>query len=220
MYVTKENEKLYLTSWGYNCCRLMTRLACIVEEHGGRVRPNKTAMIVNRTVSELIREKEERKRFWERLLTSRVGVPEKCEAAINTIEKEIKKLKECEKPPIKVTHTTNIRFVLDGICYYYQLDENPFFDFIYSKTPVIGNKYSMDTIHVEDKKEWLNDCFLSRNCTDEDIEKAAAFIFNMLINSRKSAIITTVKKELVPNSFDGGYHYENIPNGRFGAVDF
>ncbi len=37
MLVSKENERLYLSTWEYNEARIMSKLAEIVVENGGRV---------------------------------------------------------------------------------------------------------------------------------------------------------------------------------------
>jgi hypothetical protein len=50
MIVLKDNERLYLTNWEYNMCRLMTKLAQVVENHGGRVKYGHPAMVSDRNI--------------------------------------------------------------------------------------------------------------------------------------------------------------------------
>lgn len=39
MYIGRENEKLYLRPLDFNVCRIMTQLAEIVKNNGGKVKP-------------------------------------------------------------------------------------------------------------------------------------------------------------------------------------
>lgn len=46
--VMTEGERLYLRAWEYNAARILTELANIVNNHGGRVKPTNTAIISDR----------------------------------------------------------------------------------------------------------------------------------------------------------------------------
>lgn len=87
-------------------------------------------------------------------------------------------MKESEFIP--VTHTTYITFVHDEIAYYFQIEENSFFPFYYSKTPVRNGKFSKDACLDEFSKEWLYDCFFKSGVNNNDIIRAANTIFEML----------------------------------------
>jgi len=50
--VTKDGERLYLQAWEYNAARIITELANIVNNHGGRVKPTHTAIISDRSAEE------------------------------------------------------------------------------------------------------------------------------------------------------------------------
>lgn len=50
--VTKENQRLYLRAWEYNAARIITELAKVVQNHGGRVKPTNTALISDRSAEE------------------------------------------------------------------------------------------------------------------------------------------------------------------------
>ena len=52
MIVTKENERLYLNNWNYNECRLMTALAKVIENYGGKVKSYPKAIISNRNTDD------------------------------------------------------------------------------------------------------------------------------------------------------------------------
>ena len=200
MIITRENERLYLTSWNYNAALVLSELAKIVINNGGNVKPTKTAIISNRSVDAVIRENENR---IERLIS------------------ENESLKGINNEPIKVTHLTYINFTIDGVYYSYSVDDNPFFPFYIYKTPIKDGKRSADAAGVEDKKEWLFDCFLKMNCSKSDIVEAANIIFNMLINSNNSPIIRNSCRQRVPNTYNNGYHYETIYNKeRFVDIDF
>lgn len=202
MFVTKENERLYPATWEYNAARILTELAKIVINNGGKVKPQKNAIITNRTVDAAKREYLEKiERFTELEKTSH---NEARANAIKTYSEKLEALEKVNNESITVTHTSYIKFVLDGFIYYYQVDDNPFFEFYYSKTAVISGRYSRDTYSMEDKKEWLYDCFFSATCNIEDVKEAANLIFNMLVSSAPSRIHREVKRQRVANIYDGG----------------
>ena len=214
MIITRENERLYLTSWNYNAALVLSELAKIVINNGGNVKPTKTAIISNRSVDAVIRENESR---IERLENSKKAN----NAIIANLISENESLKDINNEPIKVTHLTYINFTIDGVYYSYSVDDNPFFPFYIYKTPIKDGKRSADAAGVEDKKEWLFDCFLKMNCSKSDIVEAANIIFNMLINSNNSPIIRNSRRQRVPNTYNNGYHYETIYNKeRFVDIDF
>lgn len=138
--VTKDGERLYLRAWEYNAARIISELAKIIQNHGGRVKPTNKAIISDRSAKE-------------------------------------------ENKPITVTHTSYIRFILDETYYCYQVNENPFFDFYYIKTPTKNGKRPKNVRLEEDKKEWLHDCLFKSNCGQPVIVEAANLIFNMLCNA-------------------------------------
>ena len=49
MIVTHDNERLYPTAWVYNASRIMSELARIIINNGGRVKPLHTAIISDRS---------------------------------------------------------------------------------------------------------------------------------------------------------------------------
>ena len=219
MIVIQENQRLYPATWEYNAARITTELARIVENHGGRVKYGHTAIISNRSITHAIYEKENRVKQLK--LFNAETEKEIRTAAIKTFEKEIEELKQIDNEPIKVTHTGSIQFVFENNYYYFMTDSNPFFPFHYIKTPIKNGKYSKDACCMEDKKEWLFDCFFSWECADADIKEAANLIFNMLCNAAFSQIMRDSRKTRVNNLYDGGYHYETIyAPERIGEIDF
>lgn len=51
MFVIKDDERLYLSAWSFNSCRVLGCLAKIVEDNGGEVEPYKHCMATNRNLS-------------------------------------------------------------------------------------------------------------------------------------------------------------------------
>lgn len=219
MIVTKENQRLYPSTWPYNAARIMTELARIVENNSGRVKYGNSAIISNRSINNAIWEKKERVKKLE--MINAESEKETRTAAIAVLKKDVEQLENLCNDPITVTHTSYISFTLDDVYYYFSVDDNPFFPFHYVKTPVKNGSYSRDACMQEDEKEWLFDCFFSWNCSGSDIKEAANLILNMLCNAPISRVLLDSKKTRVPNRYDGGYHYETIHSKeRFEKIDF
>lgn len=217
MIVTQNRTRLYLKNWEYNACRITSALADVVENHGGQVKPHHTAIISNRTLDDAKRDISEKLTRFEALQNEEYN--EKRARYIVEKTAELEKLNAINNEPIEVTHTTWITFVLDGMHYFYSMDDNPFFEFHYSKTPVRSGKYSLDAISGQDPKEWMYDCFFRYSASDADIIEAANIIFNMLVNAKTSPIHRDSRKTRVPNMYDGGYHYETVYEPeRFGKL--
>lgn len=219
MIVSKENERLYPATWEYNAARITTELAKIAVNNGGRVKYGNAAIISNGSIQHTIFEKENRIKQLKRINAE--TFKEARAAMIKALEKELNELKQIKNDPLPVTHTGYIQFVLENNYYYFSTDGNPFFPFHYIKTPVKNNKYSNDACCMEDKKEWLYDCFLSWDCNDAEIKEGANLIFNMLCNAPYSEIMRDKRRELVPNRYNSGYHYETIyAPERIAEIDF
>lgn len=232
MIVYKENQRFYLNPWGYNSCRIISALAEVVREHGGNVQHTIPCMVSDRHKYDVLEELKKKKECIEWNMDMDVfdddpvkqkKYVEKLKNRLKSIEMDIRK---CEDEinydkPIPVTHTSYITFEMDGVYYYYQADDNPFFPFYYVKTPITEKGYSRDACLEEDAKEWLWDCFFKSECPSEKIIEAAKFIFDMLMNAKNSRIIRDCKKTRVPNTYDSGWHYENVyAKERFAQIDF
>lgn len=219
MFITQDNQKLYLGTWEYNAARILTELAKTVIINGGRVKPLKKAIVSNRSITDAKQEYTEKiERFAE---LEKANHNEKRAAAIKAYSKNLEALEKVDNTPVAVTHTSYISFVYNGFYFYYQVDSNPFFEFFYIKTPVNNGKYSQDACLEEDKKEWLHDCFFSATCSKSDIKRGADLIFNMLVSAKPSIICRDCKKQRVSNLYDGGYHYETVyAPERFAKINF
>ena len=219
MLILKENERLYISTFEYNLCRIMSALAEIVIKNGGRVKPQKKVIISDRSLEET-KIKLSNRIDYLRELEQKSHKDIRSNAIIEK-EKELKKLELINNDPIQITHTNYISFIYENNYYYYQMDENIFFGFYYTKTPIKNGYYSLDTILEEEKKSWFYDCYLKFGCTENDIKKAAEYIFNMLLNSKYSNIRINKKRVIVPNSYNNSFHYDTIyEKERFASVDF
>lgn len=223
MYISKDGERLYLRSYKYNVALILSQLAKIVENYGGRVKPTKRALISNASIDENISECEKRIEHYKNVMQTNEAekVQEAGRALIRSAQEKINELQQINNEPILVTHTSYISFVLDDDVYYFQIDDNPFFPDLYSKTPLYDDKYSKDAALDHMNKEWLFDCFLSWDCSRADIVEAANMIFNYLCNAKYSEIIRDRRRERVPNTYNSGYHYETIyAPERFAKLDY
>lgn len=208
MIVLKENERLYPATWEYNAARVMTRLAIVIENNGGRVKYGHSAVISNRTLSGAIIEKEQRIKKLKELNAE--TQKETRAAAIKALEKELDKLKQINNDARTVTHTSYISFIFENNYYYFQIDRNPFFEFYYIKTPINNGQYSKDACLMESKKDWLFDCFFSWDCNDAEIKEGANLIFNMLCAAPFSTISRDSTRRRVNNTYNSGFHYETV----------
>lgn len=219
MLVLNENERLYPDTWSYNGARIMTKLASIIVENGGRVKQCKKAVISNRSIEEAKKKISEKLDLYKSLEEKKHK--DVLVSAIETKEKELKELEDMKNDPIVVTHTSYISFIYGNTYYYYQMDDNPFFEFLLVKTPVKNGKYSRDAALEETEKDWLEDQLLKIGCSEKDINDAAKKIFDMLVASKNSSIILDKKRVRVQNLYNSGYHYETIyEKERFASVEF
>lgn len=179
MIVMKDNERLYLTSWNYNASRIVSRLAELVVEKGGRVKPIHPALITNRTLSGNIHERENH--LQQCIDAQARNYTELREKHINAIKEELDRLYLINNDPIRVTHTTYISFVLDDMYYYYQMDDNPFFEFYGSKTPIISGMYNPHGPLRADPKKWEVDDVFRYNFSYAAVNKAANSILAWLV---------------------------------------
>lgn len=51
--VIKDGERLYLSAWDYNCCRVIGALQTIIENNGGQVKKTHWIMATNRSIGDL-----------------------------------------------------------------------------------------------------------------------------------------------------------------------
>jgi len=189
MNVIGDCQRLYLKHWDYNSMRIMTELANIVRDHGGRVKPAKAAIISDRSITESINHCTIKIGELKQANTKYGKTPKRHEA-LYKFRNKLKELSAVDNSPICVFGQQYIRFTLEDKMYYYSVDSNPFFDFYYHKTNINRDgEYSQDVCPFSDPKEWLHDHYLTSLCPEDDIKYAARFVFDMLIRSRDSKIL-------------------------------
>ena len=221
MIIARDNERLYLTSWQYNSALIFDKLATIIENNGGNVKPEyHKAIISNRSLDEAMTEYKDKVALLENVVKAGKA-NEKTLDALAEYKAKLEEYASINNDPVTVKRLSYISFTLDGMYYYFQTDDNPFFEFYYQKTPVRNGKRSKDAYLMEFTKDWLYDCFFHAGCANADIVEAANLIFNALVNAPISGIHRDGKKTRVPNTYNNGYHYETVyAPERFETVDF
>lgn len=210
MIVTKDNERHYATSWQYNSARILTCLAQLVTAQGGKVKPLHPAILSDRNLEDDIQDIETR----IRTLTEQENEShsDAQTLALQTCLSHLDRLRAIPNTPITVTHTSYISFAMNGLYYSYQLDSNPFLPFYYLKTPIENGTYSGDACLANEPKPWLNDnSFIRYGCSDSEIETAAQAILALLLAAPLSTLRHDTKRTRIPNTYDSGYHFENVP---------
>lgn len=180
-----EYTRLYLKSWAYNAACILHELEKLVLEKGGAIvstwdRKRKLCCISNRSLSAAVKKQENFVCALKRTDSS----------SYEEQLAELKKLQQIDNTP-RVLYYGDwyyISFTMGGVYYYYQLDDNPFFDFLYSKSRIVNGRVLRNRCCAADSKEWLDDCYFSFMCTDEERRKAAAYILKMLVCAAVSEI--------------------------------
>lgn len=211
MIVLKENERHHATSWQYNSARILTRLAQLITAQGGKVKPLYPAVISDRNLEEACTATQ--RRLESSYKAGPTSHPKERETQISNLQKELARFQAIPNAPITVTHTSYINFTMNGVYYSYSLNDNPFFPFHYLKTPIDpkSETYSGDACLEESSKSWFTDPLIGFGCPDSEIESAAGAILSLLLAAPLSTIRHDTKRTRIPNTYDSGYHFENIP---------
>ena len=186
-----EIKKLYPNNWNYHAALILQELEKIVLNNGGRLcstwKQEKRELfeIVNRGLldrkKELEKDIDRRERF-------------KMTEAARGYAAELEKISKIKNDPIITAYADYhyICFVYDGYYYYLQLDRNPFFDFLFTKSRMIDeNTTNQNVYSCNFTKCWLWDCFFSFDCSAEDRREAANVIFNELVKAQSSSTYYT-----------------------------
>lgn len=207
----KEDQTLYLASWEYNAVQIIDELRQVVENHGGVIKPHswdRYGYIVNRTLHSAIREKSDRAAQLDNMMESDAANITAARAKYAAkLKNEVAELETINNDPVRTLGALYVGFRLDDMYYAVYLDENPFFPFHYTKTPIRGDKISRDACSEElNKNGWMWDCFLSYKCSASDRREAANLIFNQLMRAGNSEIIRSKEKRRVSNTYNDGWH--------------
>ena len=224
MFFTKEDQTLYLNSWEYNASLILQELKKLVIENGGRVKETRKGYIINCSINEcLLKNKERYETITNNIKNGTIENNDTRQACIQKLENEIKELENINNDPVYISDLTCITFILDNKYYYLQLEENPFFDMYYHKTPITNNSYSRDVYIDKLDTNWLFDSFLKvvSDGIENDRKQAAKMIFEQITTAADSEKYYETEKKRVSNIYDSGYHYENIKKPeRRAKIDF
>ena len=190
-------KKLYLSQWDYNKSLIFEELKKMVLNNGGLMvsdwqKKQEKTKIYNRTIKYKIESKQQHVEFLE--TRKEEMTKEQKQNINNVIDNYLKEIITLEKQYKKTTRiiTNNgyLQFVLNGFLYYIQFDDNPFFDFYYTKQPINDDLTIKDnTIYFEKlpKEElFIKDYYL--NYTKKNLKDTAKNIYNFLVNAKNSRI--------------------------------
>jgi len=222
MFFSKEGQTLYLDSWNYNGVRVINALAGIITEHGGHVKPNTAGYIENRSISEKARELENRIERCHASIMDGTGREDLILKVIDSDTAEVSVLhKKADASRVAVDHPSYIQFILNGFYYSFSIDSNPFFDHHYIKTPLKGDKVSRDACMEDLPRLWIMNELFSMDCTQDDIQKTAEAVFELLTTANNSFIRRDSYRRRVANTYNNKYHYEIVyAPERFEVVNF
>lgn len=114
---------------------------------------------------------------------------------------------EPDAEPRRIYGQSWITFILDGMYYSFDWDDNPFFDDHFSKTPVKDGK-RLRNIYADSKlPAWKYDC-LFRIASDEQCHIIAEELLENMKDAACSQVYHETHKMKVPNVYDGGWHWE------------
>lgn len=216
MFVSRENERLYLTSWEYNAARVLARLEKVVSDNGGSVIVrgyNRYALVSDRTLNACIDDLKSKRDAVKTALDAGLndGHDAGRRAALQEYSSRLEKYLSFDNTPIRCRWFTYISFILDGVYYAINLDNNFLFPFTYQKIRLAAdNSYTGDYYAETLTKEWQFDSMIRCGCAQDDINEAAAMLFNSLLSGKFSKKHVEKERRLVANVYDGGYHYETI----------
>ena len=92
--------------------------------------------------------------------------------------------------PVRIYGRGYIRFNLDGVQYYWQIDDNPFFEHYYTKVQIINEKIPRSNqVYLDEfpRKSWMFDCLFQMAC-DADILEIAELVYNELLKAPYSKV--------------------------------
>lgn len=153
MFIFKAGERAYLTAWEFNTCKMIGKLADIVEAHGGKVRRAHNIMATYHTKPDM--------------------------------------------EPVPIWGCGYIAFVLGGIVYHFNVDDNPFFEHNYAKTPLVGRGYSQNVYYDDISGGWTMRGLMYTDCPEDLIAEAAGILFQKLMDAPLSKKYKDARKEYV-----------------------
>ena len=213
MWFTDNCKKLYLRGWRYNTGRILTELAKIIENNNGIVDYlQKSGIVEDRTNSDMIIETEKMINARENAFNNHPELGEDFKKATEKMREELETLRTAQPAQYQTFFLTYIKFKLNGIYYYFQFDENPFFEHIYTKARLNNNGTTYSEVYIENlnPETWLFDCLFKSDCSNADIIEVANLIYNQLVSAPLGESVSETIRKRVPNYYNNGYHYELI----------
>lgn len=153
MFIFAENQRAYLPAWEFNTCKMLGKLADIVEAHGGNVHRASNIMAIYQAKPDM--------------------------------------------EPVPLWGCGYIKFELGGIVYSFNVNDNCFFDHLYAKTPLVGNKYSQNVYYADLSGGWTMRGLLDSDCSEELIAEAAGILFQKLLDAPMSERYKDTRKEYI-----------------------
>ena len=189
-----KTTRLYLSTWDYNMARILEELSKIILKNGGIIcssyEKSENYLITNRTLDEKLRKM---KREHEAAIAFGKAKPE----FIEKRAEEIKELEQIPNEPILVHFRTYINFIIEDVQVYFQMSDNPFFDFYYYSNQINGNmeyNRSHSRLNPLTQKERTNifQGMYYEVTSNEVIEQIAQKLYDFLLS--KPAIPFSEKK--------------------------
>lgn len=209
-------QTLYLKGWEYNSYLIMNELYKIIKQKGGFIvydfpfiNTYKNKKIINRSILEEIDHDKN-------ILKGKTKKEIKENTYFLKISEDLSELEKINNKPVKIYIENYINFILNDFVYYIQIDNNPFFEDYIQKAKIdkkTKNEYlTKYNYYMEEmqktwfEKENIKSFYLT--LTKKQIKKLANNLFEQIINSKESDIVTN--KQRFYNTFDNRYHYEYV----------
>lgn len=199
LYFNNENQTLYPNAWEYNNALMLDELREMVIKNGGKVKKETTGSIENRSIYEIIWKAKE--------------------------QAEIDKWEAVENKPVKINNNGYLLFTLNNKYYAVYIDENPFFEHRFIKTPINEKNEISRHACMEELPHIFPDEFMKADHTAPEVKKArtetAKAIFEYITTAEDSYKRIDTYRKRVPNYYNNGYHYETVKEKeQFKKIDF
>lgn len=117
---------------------------------------------------------------------------------------------EPDAEPVRIYGQSWITFILDGIYYSFDWDDNPFFEDHFTKAKIREDGKRLRNLYANSPiAPWKADC-LFRVASDVEIMCVAEELLQKMIDARYSEVYRETHKQRVGNVYDGGWHWEYI----------
>lgn len=227
LYFNNENQTLYPNAWEYNNALMLDELREMVIKNGGKVKKETAGSIENRSIYEIIWKAKDQNEKIDAILQE-VETDKKNEIRRKVREanqEEIDKWEAVENKPVKINNNGYLLFTLNNKYYAVYIDENPFFEHRFIKTPINEKNEISRHACMEELPHIFPDEFMKADHTAPEVKKArtetAKAIFEYITTAEDSYKRIDTYKKRVPNYYNNGYHYETVKEKeQFKKIDF